>query len=186
MKAGERSVLKWDIVGRPPDGATQMFRVAVCAIALGCFSLPACAGEGDHADETVDWPGYCDDRAALSCPGFDTAACVADEVCAQEMLRDEIEQPMLDCLLQGCEWRFESCYQQLADRPLSAYGLGFREACMQRVAGCMSDDYCFAGSLLSDAALGEFAACLELPCEEIGACMDGYWDNEVASCVSWA
>jgi hypothetical protein len=155
--------------------------ILVCSMAAGC------GGDEDPAasSTTVDWSGYCDDRAALQCPKFDAVACKEQETCARALIRDDIEGPMVECLLGACP--FESCLMEVSKLPMSPAGEAFLNACAERVTECgLGDDTCFAGDLSSDEGIGELDACLDLAtCDDTDTCMSTYFETQFATCEAW-
>jgi hypothetical protein len=179
--------------------STSVRRTLPCVIALAvlvCIMAAGCGGDENPAattstsgsttgGATVDWSRYCDDRAALQCPQFDAVACKEQETCARSLVRDEVEGPIVECLLDMCGW--ESCLTKTSDVPLSNAGEAFFKACVERVTACgLGNDSCYAGNLVADAGISELSACLGLAtCSETDACMTNYFATKFETCSQW-
>lgn len=164
--------------------------ILACSLAAGCGGdeNPAASttlSGSSSSGATVDWSGYCDDRVALQCSKFDATACKAQETCARALMRDDIEGPLVECLLGTCG--FESCLSEVSKLPMSPAGEAFLNACATRVAECgLGNDTCFSGDLISDEGIGELNACLGLAtCADTDTCMSNYFATRFETCTAW-
>ena len=125
----------------------------------------------------------CEARSA-SC-GTDRTLCLAQEGCARDFLRDEIEESLVACLTAGCDE--DACIGATSQVPVSSAGASYQTACADKLTECanFADDVCANAYLLSDDALAPFSECLALPdCAELDLCL-GTAFEVFDSCESW-
>ncbi len=140
--------------------------------------------EGGAGGGPSDWESYCEARAG-ACAGFDASVCEAQETCAKDLLRDEIEQSLIDCLTTACAE--EACFGGAMRTPLSDQGQSFLDACLAWVDACPSalDDICMDAYLVNDDTLASLEACTAEPvCADVDTCMDPILATFDA-CESW-
>ena len=143
------------------------------------------SGGGGTGGASGDWEAFCDAREAL-CSGGGADKCKMQEACAKDLLKDEIEEALFECLATNC--REDGCLAATEDTPLTATGESFLEDCLAHLDTCpdASDDVCAAAYFVDDAPLAELGACFTAgSCAEIETCRDAWGTTHVESCEDW-
>jgi hypothetical protein len=142
------------------------------------------AGGGGGAGGSSAFAQLCAYRSA-NC-GVDEAACLSQESCAKEFLRDEVEASLFACLTQDCNE--DACLAATAMVPLSTLGTEVQGDCGATLQNCkgnfMGADTCEAPFYLADPLLTEIATCLALGCFEIDTCVGMVFDP-LDACEDW-
>jgi hypothetical protein len=149
--------------------------------------LAACgsAVTGGGETEIASWDGYCDGRVA-SCGG-DAPACKAQEVCAKELLRDDIEAPLFDCLASTCD--HDACIRSVAESfTRTTTGEQFSSAHAAYIETCPlgNNDVAIAAWLLDVNVLDAFLACpAAATCDEAKTCFEQLRALHLGDCEAW-
>ena len=140
-------------------------------------------GGGAGGAAASSFSEMCEARAA-SC-GTDLTLCLAQEGCARDFLRDDIEESLVACLTAGCDE--DACIGATSQEPVSSAGAAYQTACADKLTECanFADDVCSNAYLLSDEALAPFSECLALTdCAELDLCLSTAFEV-FDSCESW-
>jgi len=131
------------------------------------------------------WVSYCESRATAC--GTTPDACLPEETCARDLLRDEVEATLLECLSTSCAQ--DVCVAQIAAQfPLTAKGAEYDAACKAYLAACPggNNDACSSTPILADSLLDQLLPCPSAPsCAEAISCFDAVTAETSDVCRDW-
>jgi hypothetical protein len=165
----------------------KRFLWALAGVAGG-FAVASCGGnvvvDGLPGDRTP-WESYCETRDA-DC-GISAVQCQNQETCAKLFLRDAVEEALVECLRTNCKQ--DACFAaitvQFPPTDTGAKWLAGHEAYLQ-ACPTGNDDIQIIGWILTDDALADFIACLDvLTCSAITACIEQVQNATVGACKDW-
>src|SRR5262245_60804350 len=128
--------------------AAMGFGVSVAMAACGGKVIVDGLRNGPEHDPNF-WINYCDARAKTC--GTAADRCKAEEACARALLRDEIEDRLLNCMMMTCSQG--DCVSQIAaEIGLSSKGEQFDSACSAYLAKCPNgnNDVCRTTAIVAD------------------------------------
>ena len=166
-----------------------------CLVALGCNGTTQTTGTGGSGATTTTTTttgsggaaatgpaDYCEGKLAreTTCDGAASqtqAECVADAMtaCLFDVTRPEVVAALVDCLnARACGVGDDQCWYDTGMANPTAGQTEYMSACVAKHDLCPNDfatDYCGATAATS-AMYATFAACLDLGCTEVKACLD--------------
>jgi hypothetical protein len=138
-------------------------------------------GEGDGAF----WIAYCNARASAC--GISADKCKLEETCARELLRDEVEDALLHCLMTECDEG--PCVSQIASTfGVTKKGEQYDSACASYLAKCPNgnNDACRSTPIFADSLIDQVMPCPQaLTCEEAAGCFEKVNASTGDVCKAW-
>ena len=136
-------------------------------------------------EDAMFWIAYCNARASAC--DISAERCKLEETCARELLRDEVEDALLHCLMTECDEG--PCVSQIvATFGVTTKGEQYDSACASYLAKCPSgnNDACRSTAIMADSLIDQIMPCAQAAtCEEAATCFDEVSDATSGMCKAW-